>query len=92
MAAAGLLSLAVTWWAGPIDRAIGSVTGLPGPGIFVFPRLSPEMFDARGIVPLGYAAFFFVLGVTVGVITRRTLPAMAILLVLVSGPSSWPRR
>jgi hypothetical protein len=82
MAAAGLLGLAVTWWAGPIDRAVAGLHGRPGPGIFTFSRLSPEMFDARGVVPLGYAAFFFVLGVTVGVITRRTLPAMAVLLAL----------
>jgi hypothetical protein len=82
MAAAGLLSLAVTWWATPIDQAIGSATGMPSPGLLVFPRLSHEIFDARGIVPVGYAAFFFVLGVTIGVITRRTLPAMAILLAI----------
>jgi hypothetical protein len=82
MAAAGLLSLAVSWWASPIDAAIAGLDGKPGPGILIFPRLSPEMFDARGIVPLGYAAFFFVLGVTIGVITRRTLPAMSILLAL----------
>jgi hypothetical protein len=80
MGAAGLLSLAVTWWASPIDKAIGNVTGLPGPGLLIFPRLSPEIFDARGIAPIGYAAFFFVLGVTIGVIIRRTLPTMAIVL------------
>lgn len=82
MAAAGLLALAVTWWAGPIDRAIASTTGVPGPGVLVFPRMSQEIFDARGVVPLGYAAFFFVLGVTVGVLVRRTLPAMAVLAAL----------
>ncbi|MGI8331699.1 ABC transporter permease [Actinomadura scrupuli] len=80
MAAAGLLSLAVTWWAGPIDEAIGNVTGMPGPGLLIFPRLSPEIFDARGLVPVGHAALAFVLGVTIGVIVRRTLPAMAIVL------------
>jgi hypothetical protein len=80
MAAAGLLSLAVTWWARPIDAAIAARRGILPPGLLVFPRLSPEMFAARGIVPLGYAAFFFVLGVTIGVVVRRTLPAMALLL------------
>ena len=49
MAAAGLLSLVVTWWAGPIDRAIAHTTGLPGPGILVFPRLSREIFDALSL-------------------------------------------
>lgn len=80
MAAAGLLSLAVSWWAAPIDAAVASRNGMPGPGVFIFPRLSREIFDARGIVPVGYAGFAFVLGVTIGVLIRRTLPAMAILL------------
>jgi hypothetical protein len=80
IAASGLVSLAVTWWASPIDAAIASSRGLPGPGLLVFTRLSREIFDSRGIVPLGYAAFAFVLGVTIGVVTRRTLPAMAIFL------------
>ena len=62
MAAAGLLSLLVTWWASPLDRATMNMFGT---------------FDQRDIVPIGYAAFAFVLGVTVGVLIRRTLPAMA---------------
>jgi hypothetical protein len=41
-------------------------------------RFSPLVFDARDIAPVGYAAFAFALGVTVGVLVRRTLPAMAI--------------
>ena len=80
MAAAGLLSLAVTWWAAPIDAAIASRDGQPGPGIFVLPRLAPEVFGGRGVVPLGYAAFAFAAGVTIGIVVRRTLPAMALLL------------
>jgi hypothetical protein len=40
-------------------------------------RLTPAIFDQRGIVPVGYAAFAFVLGVTAGLVLRRTLPAMA---------------
>jgi hypothetical protein len=70
MAAAGLGSLAVTWWSSPMDTAATSR----------FPRLSPLMFDARGIAPIGYAAFAFALGVTAGMLIRRTLPAMAITL------------
>jgi hypothetical protein len=46
----------------------------------VLPRLAPEIFGGRGIAPFGYAAFAFVLGVTIGLLIRRTLPAMAILL------------
>jgi hypothetical protein len=78
MAAAGLLSLAVTWWAAPIDQAIAARNGRPGPGFLVFPRLSAEIFDSRGIAPIGHAAFAFLLGVTAGVLVRRTLAAMAI--------------
>jgi hypothetical protein len=82
MAAGGLLSLAVSWWAAPIDAAVAVRNGRPGPGIFVFARMSREMFDSRGIVPVGYAAFAFLLGVTLGVVIRRTLPSMAVLLAL----------
>ncbi|MBC6458391.1 ABC transporter permease [Actinomadura sp. HBU206391] len=71
MTAAGLGSLAVTWWAGPIDKS--ATDG--------YPRLGPLLFGARGIVPIGYAAFAFALGVTIGMLVRRTLPAMAITLV-----------
>jgi hypothetical protein len=70
VAAAGLGSLAVDWWSDPIDK---TATG-------DFPRMAPLLFDARGIVPIGYAAFAFALGVTVGMLVRRTLPAMAITL------------
>jgi hypothetical protein len=79
VATAGLLSLMVTWWAGPINHAAllsgGQITGLG-------PRLDAPVFDARGVVPLGYAAFAFALGVTAGVLLRRTLPAMAATLVI----------
>ncbi len=78
VATAGLLSLIVTWWAGPINHAAllsaGQMSGL-------VPRLDPPVFDARGVAPLGYAAFAFALGVTAGVLLRRTLPAMAVTLV-----------
>ena len=61
---AGLLSLLMTWWASPLDSIAGD-------------RWATRAFNARDIVPLGYAAFAFVLGVTVGLLARRTLPAMA---------------
>jgi ABC-2 family transporter protein len=70
--AAGLGSLAVDWWSDPIDKA--SVAAAQGS------RMEPLLFGARGIVPIGYAAFAFALGVTVGMLIRRTLPAMAITL------------
>jgi hypothetical protein len=66
---AGLLSLMVTWWFSPIDRVT-----VAGP-------FSTSFYDRRDIVPVAYAAFAFALGVTAGILIRRTLPAMAATLV-----------
>ncbi len=56
-----LLSLMVTWWFRPIDLV----------------NANPfSSFDARDLVPIGYAAFAFCLGVAAGALLRRTLPAM----------------
>ena len=60
----GVLSLLATWWAGPLDTVSGS-------------RWGTQAFNARDIAPLGYTAFAFALGVTLGLLIRRTLPAMA---------------
>ena len=65
----GLLSLMITWWASPIDQSLGLGGSLN--------RLTPLVFGARGIIPVGYAAFAFALGVTAGVLIGRALPAMA---------------
>ena len=65
VAAAGLASLMLTWWASPIDQA------------------SADRWSAlsqRDIIPAGAAAFAFTLGVTAGMLIRRTLPAMAVTL------------
>jgi hypothetical protein len=70
MAVAGLLSLMVTWWASPADRSGMNQFG---------------SFDQRDIVPIGYAAFAFALGVTAGVLIRRTVPSMATALVAFAG-------
>lgn len=69
MAAAGLLSLLLTWAAGPFDQVEAD-------------RFTPVVFAARNIAPVGYAAFACTLGVTLGLLIRRTLPAMALALVL----------
>jgi hypothetical protein len=69
VAVAGLLSLMLTWWSSPIDTANAN-------------RFGGAMFALRDITPLGYAAFAFALGVTAGVLLRRTLPAMASTLVI----------
>lgn len=79
MAAAGLLSLALTWSASPIFK-LALQTGPTG-GLSIS-RFDPGLFGAQGIVPVGYAAFAFVLGVAMGVLIHRTLPAMAVTLVI----------
>ncbi len=77
VAVAGLLALMINWWASPIDTA----SAYSGSGV-LGNRMQPLLFAARGITPLGYAAFAFALGVTLGVLLRRTIPAMAVTLLL----------
>src|SRR5207247_971681 len=43
-------------------------------------RFASPHFDARDVVPIGYAALAVALGVAAGVVLRRTLPAMAVTL------------
>jgi hypothetical protein len=64
LAVQGLISLTLTWWWSPVGRANPN-------------RFSPALFGAFGIAPIGYAAFALALGITAGVVIRRTLPAMA---------------
>jgi hypothetical protein len=75
MATTGVLSLILTWWSSPIDQ----VGGFPLAG-GQLGRFSPLLFGVRNIAPLGYAAFAFALGVAIGMLARRTLPAIAITL------------
>jgi hypothetical protein len=81
MATAGLLSLMVTWWAAPVTRA----TALAGSGSALRASFSPFLFGARDITPVGYAAFAFVLGVTAGLLLRRTVAAIATSLAVFAG-------
>jgi hypothetical protein len=74
------LSLMVSWWGAPIGQAARLATGASFPlgmGPFSLPA-----FDAHGVVPAGYAAFGFTLGVTAGILFRRSLPAMAVTLAI----------
>jgi hypothetical protein len=66
VALTGLLSLMLTSWS---SKAVN------------LGRFGTAMFGQRGIVPMGYAAFGFALGVAAGLLIRRTLPAMATTLV-----------
>jgi hypothetical protein len=70
MATAGLLSLMVTWWSGPLDQL----------DQFNNYRLSPLTFGARDLTPIGYTAFALALGVTIGLLLRRAVPAIAVTL------------
>lgn len=64
LAVQGLVALTLTWWWSPVGRANPN-------------RFSPALFGMFGIAPLGYAAFALALGITAGVVVRRTIPAMA---------------
>ena len=60
----------------PLDGAVSATRGaLPT-------RLTPVTFAMRGVVPVGYAIFAVTLGLAVGAVVRRTLPAMALTLAL----------
>jgi hypothetical protein len=76
MGTAGLLSLMISFWADPLYLAAQKA----GQNSLSISRFAPPLFGANGIVPIGYAAFAFALGVTAGVLVRRMLPAMAITL------------
>jgi hypothetical protein len=65
---AGAVSGLVTWWSSPVNALEQQ-------------NFQPGQFDIQGIVPIGYALFAVALGIAVGALLRRTLPAMAITLV-----------
>jgi hypothetical protein len=67
---AGLFTLMATWWSSPIDRV----------------RDTPfSLFDTRDIAPIGYALFAFALGVALGALVRRTIPAMVLTIAVFAG-------
>ena len=72
--AVGILTTAITWWAHPIDGVTGSQRGS------LASRLTPVSFAMRGVVPVGYAVFALLLGTLIGLILRRSVPAMALAL------------
>jgi hypothetical protein len=65
----GAVSALVTWWSSPVNSLKQQ-------------NFQPSQFDIQGIVPIGYAVFAVALGIAVGTLLRRTLPAMAITLVV----------
>jgi hypothetical protein len=89
-ATVALLSWVITSWAHHIDNVTGdrirpliNTHGLGG------------IYDARGVVPIGWALFAFMLGVTAGMLIRRTVAAMAatlgIYIAAVVAMSGWIR-
>jgi hypothetical protein len=88
IATAGLLSLLAGWWANPVYAASAKAGARSTP----INRLEPTLFGVSGIAPIGYAAFGFALGLTLGVLIRRTLPAMAATLAVFAGIQvAWPQ-
>ncbi len=85
VAAAVLISLALTalltWWRTPFDQLDGS--------------FAPHGFDFEGTVQVAYTVFAVALGLAVGTLLRRTIPAVAIslvgFLVLRLGLEGWAR-
>jgi ABC-2 family transporter protein len=57
----------MSWWFGPL------VTNGGG-------RLGPVSFDVQGIAPIGYTLFAVALGIWLGTLTHKVLPAMGITL------------
>jgi ABC-type transport system involved in multi-copper enzyme maturation permease subunit len=65
----GAVSGLVTWWSSPLNS-------------LKLQNFQPSQFDVQGIVPIGYAVFAVALGIAAGALLRRSLPAMAITLVV----------
>lgn len=61
--ATGMLTVALTWWFGPLHQFGG----------YYFPLT----FDFEETVPLAYAAFALAQGIAAGTLLRKTIPAMA---------------
>lgn len=64
----GALAVLLTWWRGPANAIFGPV-GLVS-------------FDIQGVVPVAYAVFAMALGIAVGALFRRVVPAITTTLVV----------
>ncbi|MDG4800292.1 ABC transporter permease subunit [Micromonospora sp. WMMD980] len=65
MAVTGAAAALVTWAMSPVDRIADN-------------RFSTVLFGARNLAPSAYAALAVALGVLIGLVVRRTVPAMAL--------------
>ena len=62
--AATALTVLLTWWRTPLDHLSG--------------RMNPNVFDFEGTVVLGYTLFALGLTLAIGVVWRRTAPALVV--------------
>jgi hypothetical protein len=69
MVVAALVSALLTWASGPVDAVAQD-------------RFGALVFDARNVAPVAYAIFAVVLGGVLGLLVRRTVPAMALTLLV----------
>ena len=75
-ASCALVAGLVVWWVAQWSTPIDDASQLD-------PRLPIGLtFAARGVVPVAYAVFAFALGVAVGMLTKRVLPAMVVTLLV----------
>jgi len=65
------LTALIGWWFHPLAQ-------LAGAGYSSDSRMSPNVFDFSGVLPIGYTLYAFALGVAAGALLRRTIPAMAL--------------
>lgn len=68
VATAAALIVLWTWWRGPFDAIEG--------------RFNTEAFDFEGTAPVAYVVFAFALCLALGSLLRRTIPSVAIALVV----------
>jgi hypothetical protein len=64
IAAAAVLTLFLTWWRTPLVHLHG--------------RMDPSVFDSQGTVVAGYSLFALGLALAIGVLWRRTVPAILV--------------
>ncbi len=62
-----LLSLLLSWWSDPLSNVLTTIW---------------RFYDIRGVVLPAYAIFSFVLGFSAGIVFQRTVPAIAVALVV----------
>ncbi|RFU38676.1 transmembrane transport protein [Actinomadura logoneensis] len=65
MAVTGVASALLTWAARPVDEASAN-------------RFDTILFGSRNLAPVGYALFAVTLGTVIGLVVRRTLPAIGV--------------